>query len=271
MRLLAVIVTALALVGAGLVAQPSVAATPDRPGPRPGITSGGLADRGEHPYVGAMLAGRYADDIMCSGTMISSRVFLTAAHCTNGLLENGLSKAYVTLGESYLPGRSKVHPGTLVQMGGYPNADYPDSDTDPFDLAVIVLDRPVKLRKYGRLPSAGELDAMDAAGMLVPQRFEPVGYGTFEGPAFDGLGTRRKTSSWAFGMDDHRLGLWQRLDQEESGVCGGDSGGPIFLGDSNVIAATVVSGDENCVLGSLHYRLDTPGAREFLANFVRLP
>src|SRR4028119_30862 len=51
----------------------------------------GQPDRNAHPYVGMV----YNDESLCSGTLISPRVFLTAAHCTE-FFEEGNSKVYVT-------------------------------------------------------------------------------------------------------------------------------------------------------------------------------
>src|SRR4028118_1182192 len=51
----------------------------------------GEPDRNRHPYVGMV----YNDESLCSGTLISPRVFLTAAHCTE-FFEEGNSKVYVT-------------------------------------------------------------------------------------------------------------------------------------------------------------------------------
>src|SRR4028118_1329186 len=51
----------------------------------------GQPDRGAHPYVGMV----YNAKSLCSGTLISPRVFLTAAHCTE-FFEEGNSKVYVT-------------------------------------------------------------------------------------------------------------------------------------------------------------------------------
>src|SRR5918996_5874381 len=69
---------ALAILLAGGVAQAIINGEPDR-GPN------------AHPYVGMI----YNDEFLCSGTLISPRVFLTAGHCTE-LFEQGDSKVYVT-------------------------------------------------------------------------------------------------------------------------------------------------------------------------------
>ena len=55
------------------------------------------------------------------------------------------------------------------------------------------------------------------------------------------------------------------------GTCYGDSGGPNFLGTTDVIAGTTITGDTNCRSTNVDYRLDTASARQFLARFVPLP
>jgi hypothetical protein len=55
------------------------------------------------------------------------------------------------------------------------------------------------------------------------------------------------------------------------GTCYGDSGGPNFLGDTNIIAGTTITGDHVCRATNVDYRLNTPSARAFLAQFVTLP
>jgi hypothetical protein len=55
---------------------------------------------------------------------------------------------------------------------------------------------------------------------------------------------------------------------EDSGPCCGDSGGPIFIGDSDIIAAITVAGDVMCRAMTAPLRLDTQGARDFLSQFV---
>jgi len=55
------------------------------------------------------------------------------------------------------------------------------------------------------------------------------------------------------------------------GTCYGDSGGPHFIGNTNVVAAITVTGDRWCRSTDVAYRMDTPSARDFLGQFVRLP
>ena len=57
----------------------------------------------------------------------------------------------------------------------------------------------------------------------------------------------------------------------DGGTCYGDSGGPNFLGDTNLLAATTITGDFMCRATNVTYRLDTASARSFLGQFVTLP
>ena len=56
------------------------------------------------------------------------------------------------------------------------------------------------------------------------------------------------------------------------GTCNGDSGGPMFLGTSNVIVAVNSFGLNSVCKGvDFMYRLDIDSARDFLDDFVTLP
>src|SRR5215217_2612281 len=57
----------------------------------------------------------------------------------------------------------------------------------------------------------------------------------------------------------------------DGGTCYGDSGGPNFLGTTDVIAATTITGDAVCRSTNVDYRLDTESARAFLSQYVKLP
>jgi hypothetical protein len=69
--------------------------------------------------------------------------------------------------------------------------------------------------------------------------------------------------------------FWIQLSMNPStgsgGTCYGDSGGPHFIGETDVIASITVTGDVNCRATDVAYRMDTDSARDFLGQFVTLP
>jgi hypothetical protein len=56
---------------------------------------------------------------------------------------------------------------------------------------------------------------------------------------------------------------------EHGGVCGGDSGGPVFYGgsDPNLVVATLVAMDERCSSLGVDQRLDTQSVLDFLDDY----
>jgi hypothetical protein len=96
----------------------------------------GVPDGTAHPNVGGLVAPTpYSDGtwIYCSGTLISTTVFLTAAHCG----DDG-ERVAVTFDTDYQAG-DQLYYGTF-------HADplYNQSQSDPHDIAVVVLDSPVQ-------------------------------------------------------------------------------------------------------------------------------
>src|SRR5689334_17806440 len=97
----------------------------------------GVPDGGGHPEVGALLAQQAFSDGTweeCTGTLIAPRVFLTAAHC-----DEGVSRVAVTFDSSY------VYPSGTTYWGTW-HADpaYNQAQSDPHDIAVVVLDKAIK-------------------------------------------------------------------------------------------------------------------------------
>ena len=68
---------------------------------------------------------------------------------------------------------------------------------------------------------------------------------------------------------------WLRISMNPStgngGTCYGDSGGPNFLGTTDIVAAITITGDMVCRSTNVDYRLDTQSARAFLGQYVPLP
>jgi len=234
-----------------------------------GAITYGVPDGEGHPEVGALLAPvAYSDGTWetCTGTLISPTVFLTAAHCDQGVV-----RVAVTFDSVYSAPKGTTYWGTWVAD---PNFD--QAQGDPHDLAVVIFDKAVKGIQPALLPRAGSL-----ANLRADQKFTSVGYGAqsvTQGPGgstfhyadirYVSTGTLNSTNP-----------SWLRISQNPStgngGTCYGDSGGPNFLGagttETRIVAATTITGDTPCRSTNVDYRLDTASARAFLGRFVTLP
>lgn len=260
------LVSAVVLVLALLLANPVLA-----------ITFGQL-DGEDHPNVGALLvAWPYPDgpvDIVCSGTLISPTVFLTAAHCVNWMPSAGIPQdgVYVTFDSVYEIGAATIYPGTY-----YINPNYGHDSADPQDVAVVVLDGPVTGITPASLPPAGLLDELKAAGELKDQPFVAVGYGTVRQDKTGGFhplyweGARRFVTGTYNALTKSWLKISMNPSTGDGGTCYGDSGGPHFLGDSDIVVSVTVTGDAPCRATDVTYRMDSASARSYLGQFVTLP
>ena len=231
--------------------------------PAAAITNGRV-DGNRHPNVGGLVSPtQYSDGtwLYCSGTLISPTVFLTAAHCA----EDG-ERVAVTFDPAY-------QDGDTVYRGTY-HADpaYSQRQNDPHDIAVVVLADPITSIAPASLPAAGSLSDLSRR-----QSITSVGYGAYE--------VTRGPGGHQFLYDDVRMVAtgtlnattksWLRVSMNPStgngGTCYGDSGGPNFLGDTDIVAATTITGDAICRATNVDYRLDTASARKFLGHYVTLP
>ncbi len=235
----------------------------------------GQPDGARHPAVGALVGaiGAAGNLAYCSGTLISPTVFLTAAHC--GFLG---ATAHVTFDEVYTA-TSTVYSGTFHAHPEFKSGSNAKSTNNP-DIAVVVLDAPVSGVTPAKLPTAGLLDQMKAAGTLKGDTgFTSVGYGDAgytNGPGGQTT-THLQARYFAAGLFNSLGTAYLHLTQngDNGGTCSGDSGGPNFLGagadETPVIAGTTITGDTYCKSTNVDFRLDTPAARAFLGDFVSLP
>jgi len=192
-------------------------------------------------------------------------VFLTAAHC------EGDPRVAVTFDSSY---DSKT--GTTYWGTWHADPAFNRAQSDPNDLAVIVLDKAVKGITPARLPKLGQLDSLRVGDPITS-----VGYGAQSVTMGAGGATFHYADIRyvAVGSVNALNSAWIRASMNAStgdgGTCYGDSGGPNFLGagatETNIIAGTTITGDFVCRATNVDYRLDTTAARSFLGQFVQLP
>jgi hypothetical protein len=157
---------------------------------------------------------------------------------------------------------------------------HPEFANAPFyvhDVGVIVLDEPMPMSTYGKLPELGYLDRYFATPRNE-QRFTPVGYGlTRVLPILtEGGDTREKASSMLLSVKN-LPGIAVMFSNDNGaahrgGTCFGDSGGPVFDGESNQMVAVNSFGfSPNCTGIDGGYRIDQVDDSEFLATFGVAP
>jgi hypothetical protein len=231
----------------------------------------GQLDNEEHPYVGLMFAHDGTNGWRCSGTLVSPTVFVTAGHCTDGAI---FATVYFDSDAEYL----KQAPGPFA--GGWTGTPFLHPDYIPeaffvFDAGVVVLDDPYDLSEYAELPEAGELDAMKTRRGKQNTTFTAVGYGLqWINPVFI-------QQDWVRMSATPRLiqinvpgftGSFSMLlsnNHSTGGTCSGDSGGPNFIGDSNVIGGITSFGiNSNCAGTGGVYRLDKQHNLDFINSFL---
>ena len=262
--------TLLATVGVALVMLALVA------GPVAAITDGEL-DGDSHPFVGLMVAQDIDGNPLwrCSGTLLSDELFLTAGHC----VEAPAAHVEIWFDDDVTDATVHNYPYT-GDVGGTP-IPHPDYDPDAFyvrDLGVVVLDTPFASPngQYGTLPALNSFDAWKTKRGLQKVTFTSVGYGRQK--SFP-TAAAWKNSALRIRMVAHPklnqintglVGNYSLLlsnNANTGGTCFGDSGGPNFVGNTNVVAG-VTSFGMNSTCGGTGgvFRLDRSWSLDFLAD-----
>jgi hypothetical protein len=240
-----------------------------------GAITFGQPDGDRHPNVGLILADLNGDgtlSLRCSGTLIAPTVFLTAGHCMGLFPRLGVARMWITFDTEFAPQTSR-----LVPVAGF--ATHPDYNPLLLrnDVGVVILAETITDVTPAMLPTENLLDQMKSSGALQDQMFVNVGYGAtadFKGnpPTLSRDGVRRFSTSPYMSLTPNNLGLLANNDATgEGGDCFGDSGGPHFLGDGNVIVSVTSWGDAVCRSLAMSQRLDISSVQEFLGTYVTLP
>lgn len=240
----------------------------------------GELDGDGHPHVVLLLmeiAGVPA--FRCSGTLLSPTVLLTAGHCTDNFPGAAFSGMRVFT-ESDVDGGNNSYPvAGLNSVEATSWASHPLYETAPFflhDVGVVILEAPgVVLAGYGTLPSTDQLDTLKTRRGRQDTTFTSVGYGLQEiNPVFVQADRVRMVAhprliqinvpgfTGAFSLllsNNHATG----------GTCFGDSGGPNFLGDTNVVAGVTSFGlNGNCAGTGGVFRVDRQDVLDFVNSHL---
>jgi hypothetical protein len=222
-------------------------------------------------------------DGRCSGTLLTPTVFLTAGHCTSG---SASGRVYFeqdaganfdpSTGEDPVSGYPNTGgvTGSIHTMPGYDGyATFPNTR----DLGIVVLDEPVTGVEYSSLPTVGSLDALADRLAKRSITFTVSGYGVnYVNPAkLVSLRERMSATASLVNLrsnltDGYNLAHSGNASQGKGGTCFGDSGGPVFLADTDTIVGVTSFGQssQTCSGPGFAYRTDQQEVLGWVAGFV---
>ena len=250
----------------------------------------GQPDGNAHPHVGTILFQRADGFYSCTGTMLNPTVMLTAGHCTEEfgipnlrswvkfspdiVVNSGcprdenrpvcLAKWLDDPKNGWISGTAIPHP-LYDDFAGWPSAP-------TYDAGIIKLSKAVKLKTYGELPSLGFLETIRTA---AENKFTVVGYGLqgYIPPFYSDAWVRyagtvklqQVNSTWTGGGT---TATFTNNPGTDGGTCFGDSGGPIFYANTNVVVAIVSWGQTPCIGVDFNFRTDIPTTQDFVDPYL---
>lgn len=258
----------------GLLAAATLAAT----GPASAIRNGEMDGDG-HPHVGILIFDVDGDEgpvpaWRCSGTLLTPTVMLTAGHCTFGAV-GGRVWFTETEDELFAQGYPFGGSGAIELDLIETSPDYNDAAFFLNDLGIVILSEPVNPGVFGELPEADQLNDLKTRRGRKDTTFTAVGYGLQAiNPVFVESERSRmvayphliQINSPGFTGD---FSILLSNNHSTGGTCFGDSGGPNFLGDSNVIGGVTSFGiNGNCAGTGGVYRMDRQHDLEWVNSFL---
>ena len=249
------------------------------------ITDGEL-DGEDHPHVVLLLMEVGGEPMYrCSGTLLSPTVLLTAGHCVSNYPDEPFSgmriftESDVENGDNDYPYAGK---NTVEALSW---AAHPLYETeDPFymhDVGIVILEEPgvAGLDVYGVLPELDQFDELPMpSGKWDKTTFTSVGYGQqiiFTDEAqWEMQSERIRMVAYPFLKQINVPGitgdysLWLSNNHATGGTCYGDSGGPNFLGDTNIVAGVTSFGmNETCSGSGGVFRMDRADVLDFIGDY----
>ena len=213
------------------------------------VIDGEVTPEGLFPATGALLMGI---EVGCTGTLITPRVVLTAAHCVDRTFIGDVTPSFTldldaNSASTVVAGLSHhQHPAFNISR------DFPDGLGKWDDIGIVILTDDVPDAEIAILPTPEE-----AANLQVGVALDIVGYGVTSttGPS---AGVKHHGSGDLRQLGSHELLISEPGQQQN---CSGDSGGPalVDLGDGPRIVGVVSRSpddDPTCDHGGIDTRVD---------------
>jgi secreted trypsin-like serine protease len=252
----------------------------DASGPRidtpPSFITNGTLDGNAHAAVVLIIMDVDGEPAFrCSGTLIAPKVVLTAGHCAG---EPGEFSGMRVFTESDVQNGDNNYPfpgpNTIEAVSWQSHPLFTENAFFLHDVGVVVLKKAVQLpaSAYGTLPSVNQLDALTPSNAT---RFTSVGYGLQRiNPVFvESEKVRMYAEPHLIQINTGFTGNFSLLlsnNASTGGTCFGDSGGPNFLGSSNVVGGVTSFGiNGNCAGTGGVFRMDRQDVLDFVRPFLR--
>jgi hypothetical protein len=269
-------------VAAGLVTA-LVSAVPLVAGPAGAVVGGTDDTTNRFENVGALQLQVDSEWFgFCSGTLVAPDVVLTAAHCTDFLQEVGddgfgpddlrisFDPAPDETSTFHLVDHIVVHPDWFTAPPCHGNSKNACLAPPAEDIALVWLTEAAAGIAPAPIAGAGYLDTLDRQ----TETFTVVGYGIDE--FITGSAVSPKAVTVVDGIRSYREvaaipandAFPDRFIKITASICSGDSGGPLFHGDT-VVAINIWSFSLRCAGPDLEYRVDSPTARAFLDQYLQ--
>lgn len=184
-------------------------------------------------------------DALCSGTVVSPHVVMTAAHCLSPDVVGPIDHVDIFLGDDPFDPQQMADASLFITASSTTYDAQFSKDAATHDIAVVVSPAPL-----APAPIALDHDGLGNGDIDTPVHV--VGFGESNGNDPNSAGPRRSADTVIFGVDDEHIRL-------VNVICEGDSGGPTLMtknGKTVVIGVHSFTTAQNCVSDGDDTRVD---------------